>query len=352
MQKFKRRGEYRNFFDFTDEFGNQSYISERLKEYACWLSLGNSYEAVEKLLDRVTYSEVLSSQKIFQLVKQKAVQVSEGQAAKVEAQLKKQMPLIAAKVDIYQSGREELLIFEDGILVKGQKYHRCSKNRPAPSDKGKKKRPSNDIALMPGKDGNSTYLIGGIGQNAVPLDQVMQGHLKTHFSGSEEALDMVCITDGASQIHTRYVKAFGVEPNRILDWFHLKKKVNELCMMICFGKEKKKQAVKDMLQLLWKGDRESALGYLQTKVEVRNKAKHTELINYLTKHGRAIINYERRQKAGKIIGSGCIETSVKQAVAVRQKKQGMTWTPSGSSALAVLTVQKMNGTWDSLWNFN
>lgn len=352
MQKFKRTGEYCNFFDFMNEFGNQSYISERLKEYACWLSLGNSYEKVEQILDRHTYSTVLSSNKIQQIVTQKAIQISKDQAELVKDQISKEMPAIAAKVNIYQKNNEELLVFEDGVLVKGQKYHRRSANRAAPSDKGKKKRPVTDIALLPTKNGQSSYLIGGIGLDAVQLDQVMQGHIKEHFRETKKPLRLVCITDGASQIHIRYKKAFGLEPIRILDWFHLKKKVNELGMMICFGKEKKKQAVKDLLTFLWVGDKKNALHYLETKVEVRNKSKHTELINYLTKHGKAIINYERRQKAGKIIGSGCIETSVKQAVAIRQKKQGMTWVPMGSSALAILTVQKMNGLWDSIWAFN
>ena len=338
------------FFDFSDEFQNQSYISKGLKEYACWLSLDFSYEKTEILLDRQIHSAILSSQKIRDLVVEKAIQISNNQAQQVKEHLNKSMPRIASKVNIYQKKNAELLIFEDGILVKGQKYYRDSSNRAAPSDKGKGKRPSTDIAILPTAQGLPTYLIGGIGEHAVPLDKVMQAHVKQHFSDAEKPLRLVCITDGASQIHTRYKKAFGQPPIRILDWYHLKKKVNELCMMICFGKEKKKQAVKDILKLLWKGDKQNALSYLETKVAVRNKAKHTELMNYLKKHGEAIINYELRKNQGKTIGSGCMEASVKLAVAIRQKKKGMAWTPTGSSALAILTIQKMNGLWENCWN--
>ena len=156
----------------------------------------------------------------------------------------------------------------------------------------------------------------------------------------------------SNNLQSLHISAFSKEPIRILDWYHLKKKVNELCIMICFGNQKKKKAVEDILRFLWKGDKENAILYLQTKVEVRNKAKHEELIKYLTKHDKAIIDYERRKNTCKIIGSGSIETSVKQVVAVRQKKQGMSWTPLGSSALAILTVAKLNNQWDQIWAFN
>lgn len=352
MQKYKRSGIYQNYFSFRNEFVEGSYLSERLQEYACWLSLTNSYEKVEKLLDRLTYNEVLSSQKIHDLVVSKATEISEVQSKDILAQDKNPLPSLSTSVDVYSDDNEELLMFEDGILVKGQKYYRASKNRPAPSKAGKKKRPTTNIASLPNQAGGSTYLIGGIGDKASSLAEVLRGHLKKEFSATKAPLNLVCITDGASQIHTRYVKAFGVKPIRILDWYHLKKKVDTLCKMICFGKEKKKKAVKKMLSFLWQGDTDKALTYLQTEVEIRQVGKQEELITYLNNHRAAIIDYERRQKAGKIIGSGCMETAVKQAVATRQKKRGMTWVPTGSSALAILTVKQMNGQWDNIWSFN
>ena len=57
--------------------------------------------------------------------------------------------------------------------------------------------------------------------------------------------------------------------------------------------------------------------YLRTEVEPKNAEKLTALITYLEKHQPEIIDYERRQRAGKIIGSGRMEKGVDQ-VANRQ----------------------------------
>jgi len=100
------------FFDFSDEFQNQSYISKGLKEYACWLSLDFSYEKTEILLDRQIHPAILSSQKIRDLVVDKAIQISNNQAQQVKEHLNKSMPRIASKVNIYQKKNAELLIFD------------------------------------------------------------------------------------------------------------------------------------------------------------------------------------------------------------------------------------------------
>lgn len=62
-----------------------------------------------------------------------------------------------------------------------------------------------------------------------------------------------------------------------------------------------------------------------------------------------IIDYERRVKAGKTIGSGRMEKAVdRAAVGVRQKKKGMSWSEAGSRALSLLKVVELNGEWDEL----
>ena len=62
----------------------------------------------------------------------------------------------------------------------------------------------------------------------------------------------------------------------------------------------------------------------------------------MSKHQPEIINYQRRQKAGKSIGSGRVEKAVDLVVGHRQKKKGMSWSAKGSQALAVLRVAELN----------
>ncbi len=63
-----------------------------------------------------------------------------------------------------------------------------------------------------------------------------------------------------------------------------------------------------------------------------------------------IIDYARRKQAGKPIGSGRMEKGVDQVVGIRQKDKGMSWSKSGSYALAMLSAYHANGHGTQLWN--
>ncbi len=72
-------------------------------------------------------------------------------------------------------------------------------------------------------------------------------------------------------------------------------------------------------------------------------------MGYLDKHEQEIIDYERRQQAGRPIGSGRMEKCVdhihagmNQVIGNRQKGKGMSWTKAGSRALALLKVAELN----------
>ncbi len=72
-------------------------------------------------------------------------------------------------------------------------------------------------------------------------------------------------------------------------------------------------------------------------------------VGYLSKHQPEIINYNRRSRAGKTIGSGQVEKGVDLTVGSRQKHRGMSWRPLGSKALCLLKVAELNGQWQQLW---
>jgi hypothetical protein len=112
---------------------------------------------VEGVVERVTGQKQLSDEKIQQIVVDKAVKLSKAKEAEVKSLKIKQefrMPPIKEKVDIYNSEEKEILIFDDGILVKGQKANREKRKGMPESDnndnslKDKTKRVNIDVIML------------------------------------------------------------------------------------------------------------------------------------------------------------------------------------------------------------
>jgi hypothetical protein len=141
---------------------------------------------------------------------------------------------------------------------------------------------------------------------------------------------------------------FGSSARVILDWYHLSKKVYQLLSMVAHGKAERERMQERVLGFLWRGEVSEAVSFLGG-VEARREEALSELILYLRNHASEIIDYERRAKAGKSIGSGRMEKAVDRTVGMRQKKKGMSWSEAGSHALALLKVVELNGEWEQLW---
>ncbi len=119
--------------------------------------------------------------------------------------------------------------------------------------------------------------------------------------------------------------------------------------MVAKNKVEKERDLEVLVGQLWGGQVEEAIRYLTEEVEARNEEKKEALVGYLEKHRSEIIDYERRKRAGKTIGSGRMEKGVDRAIGMRQKKKGMSWSEVGSKALGILKVVEMNEGWEELW---
>lgn len=169
------------------------------------------------------------------------------------------------------------------------------------------------------------------------------------YRGHAQPLPIVAITDGAKNIRQDVAAVFGDPPTIILDWYHLGKKVRDMMSMISRTKEEKKQHLKFMFRHLWYGRIYTVLNYLKTEVSPKNEEKLWELIGYFEKHKSEIIDYHRRKKVGKVIGSGIMEKGCDQVIGRRQKKKGMSWRAVGSRSLGILKVVELNNQWERLW---
>lgn len=335
-----------------------------------------SYQAVEDLVERVTGKRILSDQKIWEVVVNKAIEISgqiESEIKQINSSIAEEIE-IASTVDIYSPSAQEILLFDDAIGVKKQKAHRLRREdfgaKTEPEDthqsnsalqvseqdssppKKSRQTVNTDVVLLEKPQGSFEYITSPInreGQSVFPLEKMITSKLKAHYHNYNHPLPIVAITDGASNIRRRLNRLNPQGITIILDWYHLCKKVREFLSMIARNKSEKTDHSKFLFFHLWRGKIEEVLTYLTTKIEARNPEKLNELITYFTKHKSEIINYARRSQAGKTIGSGRMEKGVDLVIGHRQKHKGMSWRALGSRALAILKVAELNGHWQQIW---
>src|SRR5205807_2091417 len=135
--------------------------------------------------------------------------------------------------------------------------------------------------------------------------------LRREWSG--EQLSVVAITDGAKKIRSDLSSLFGEGVRVILDWYHLAKRVTETLSMAAHSMQEREEWETPLLSFLWSGKVSEAVDFVSGLSARREKAK-TDLLGYLQKHASEIIDYGRRQKAGKPIGSGRMEKAVDQVI--------------------------------------
>jgi hypothetical protein len=210
--------------------------------------------------------------------------------------------------------------------------------------KTKKEFITNDICILELKNGNYEYIIEPIdkdGNNCIKLSECIKYSLKKEYSETKKPLNIISISDGATDIRNTFKEVFYSEIQIILDWYHVCKKSREFLSMISKDKTSKINHLKSMLYLFWIGEVEKSIEYLKN-IESKNDIQKEKFIKYLEKHKLEIINYDKRKKAGKTIGSGRVEKAVDQVIGARQKKKGMSWSKIGSKSLGILKVASLN----------
>jgi hypothetical protein len=262
----------------------------------------------------------------------------EGRLRDVESQSEEALPppRFRAVTDIHEGQAAEFLAWTDAICVASQKPTR---QKVGQEREGKDaKRHDTDVFVLPREDGSEQFFCEGVSEKWSCVAAV-SAFLRAEWSGA--CLSVVAITDGATKIRCDLSALFGEGVRVILDWYHLAKRVTQTLSMAAHPMREREEWEKPILSFLWSGEVGKAVEFLSGIRARREKAK-TDLLGYLQKHAGEIIDYGRRQKAGKPIGSGRIEKAVDQVIGLRQKNRGMAWTKAGSRALALLTVARLN----------
>ena len=154
----------------------------------------------------------------------------------------KSLPAINKEVDIYDRTTKEVLLFNDGIQVKKQKENRdkrlespCNKDENHAQEKVDKKgsKIQTDVIMLQKTGGGYIHLMEGIEKKgaeseSASLEELLTSAIIIEYGNHKNALNLVAITDGASNIRLYFERVFGFAIMLILDWYHLEKKTWDL----------------------------------------------------------------------------------------------------------------------------
>lgn len=145
------------------------------------------------------------------------------------------------------------------------------------------------------------------------------------------ASPLVCLGDGHDGIWNLFAQ-IGPDIQRveILDWYHLVENLGRVG-----GSQQRLDAVE---ACLWKGDIEGAVKHFDDWPHERSE----RFIAYLQKHRHRIVNYSYYQAEGISVGSGKVESTVKQ-IGQRMKLSGAQWDKNNVPQVLMQRCAYLNG---------
>jgi hypothetical protein len=237
-------------------------------------------------------------------------------------------------VNDYEAPEFTANVSVDDVSVKGQ-----NPLRPMPVGLEKRKHIATTVIQIESQEGK--YIINGDGLDVT--SRILSGFLvKNNILNN---LQIVFFSDGARQIHEKIEDMFSFTKYKIiLDWYHVVKKFKEFSSMAFKGRDIRNEFLGKILPSLWFGNVDGAIRILETvdNSTVKNSTYIQQLISYLQRVRNYIPNYALRKKLGLRNSSNLVEKANDIAVARRQKKNGMSWSPKGSISLATISCIKAN----------
>ena len=237
----------------------------------------------------------------------------------------------------YEDAETAIHISVDDVGVKKQKENR-EKKTCAPRSKKNRERVQNTVIHV--DNGGRSYILNGYGILCM-LRILLAFLLHNEFLSKK----WVFFVDG-NGLYKSVLEFFSWHRNLsvILDWYHLKKKCQELLSMTMKGREIRNEVLEKLLPLLWHGLVDQAIRYLKSlpECEIKNEEQRGKLISYVDRNRPMIPVYAIRKELGLRNSSNRGEKANDLIVAQRQKHNGMSWSKSGSVSLATVAALKKN----------
>ena len=200
---------------------------------------------------------------------------------------------------------------------------------------------------FPVRDPDSTSFVGAI-ESAEDFGWRIYGEAVRR--GLSQAQRVVVLADGAEWIKNLAQMHFS-EATLIIDLYHARQHVSELCKTL-FAKDEKKIGHQ---RIRWWTDLDDgkvekiirqAHQHLPQEAEAKMKAK-TE-IHYLEKNA-GYMRYAQFRAQGLFVGSGVVEAGCKTLIGQRLKQSGMEWSVRGANAIISLRSILTSGRFEDYW---
>ena len=224
------------------------------------------------------------------------------------------IPFTAGELDIESPSSECVYVSIDDIGVKHQKD-----SRNPNAAKGAKYVENTVIHIQ---NGQEAYVLTACG-----MKKAMRSMLAFLIFNGLLRNRLVFFTDGARNIKNSIEEMFAFHPYTvILDWYHLKKKCQELLSMAVKGKDARNKTLEKLLRILWVGDVKGAISYLEglPSSMIKNPKWLEEQISYLKRKENSIACYAARAGLGLRNSSNPVEKANDILVAQRQKHDSVT----------------------------
>ena len=161
---------------------------------------------------------------------------------------------------------------------------------------------------------------------------------------------LVFFADGARNLNTTIAAMFDFANIKIiLDWYHLRKKMEETLSLICNNRDYRNEMLQKIMPVLWRGNVDGAVVLLKSldMAMVKNQGSLNYLIGYLERIRANIPNYMLRAELGLRNSSNRGEKANDLIVSNRQKHNGMSWSDTGSNTLASVSAVLYNDELDN-----
>jgi len=324
---------YRTIRDITNSEGAkiQKTLDKKSKKIIKDNGLNHEIKTKQDACDSfVQMSSELKDQELFEVVQ--CLPVNESSKPEI---LKNPVP--------YIHPGEGVDICLDDVGVKKQKDERKNKAQENNCDvelSTKKKRVYIQNTVVHVKHQRKSYMLNGYG-----VFHVLQLLLSFLIHNELNEKTLTFFIDGHG-LFSKVLQYFFWHKKVIiiLDWYHLRKKCSELLSMALCGSKIRNEVLNDILPLLWHGLVDETVCYLNhiQKTKVKNTKELKHLISYLRKNTPMIPAYSVRKEIGLTNSSNRGEKANELLVAHRQKKNGMSWSKSGSISLASITALSKN----------
>ncbi len=171
--------------------------------------------------------------------------------------------------------------------------------------------------------------------------------------GYREANERIFAADGGEwcwDIHARYFS----QAHGILDWYHANEHVSGAAPKLFAATTEATAWRKAAESVLWNEGGEALVTWLKNEqLQHKWRGAKRDAWNSLLRYfeSRTIwTDYPTYRAHDWQVGTGMMESTVKQLVGIRLKGPGMHWSEEGALAMTALRAQDLNGRWHEFWN--